>query len=403
MIEIRCKMEEAGRTIAAWVAIDSLVGGSSSGGVRIREDVTPEELRILASLMTLKYGFLGIPQGGAKGGLSFDPAVSLEIRRRILLRFGLEIAPLLRNRTFIPGPDMGTGPEDIRIILEGAARTPPRIRISAEGSGRHTGSSVFAGAATALEERGLRIRESRVAVEGFGKVGVATALLFHRHGARVIAVSTKEGALFREKGLPVPELVETAGRRGPSFVLNFPEAERIGTEDLLALETDVLCPCALSHSIHAGNSARVRAGIISSGANAPLTPEALAALESLGSLVLPDFITNSGGVLGVFLEIAGFGTADVDVLIPKLLVPRIRELIRVGSIRGGSLHVTAARAALDRFARFKEEAEGTSARSRFLRHSSVRRIRRMMPRGVARTLGLAYFQKRLGRPMFEEH
>ena len=117
MIEISCVFEEGGVPVSGRVVIDRFVAGSSSGGVRMRKDVTSEELRRLAAAMTLKFGFLGIPQGGAKAGIGFDPGAPEEARKQALFRFGREIAPLVRNRTFIPGPDMGTSPEDIRVSL----------------------------------------------------------------------------------------------------------------------------------------------------------------------------------------------------------------------------------------------------------------------------------------------
>ncbi len=402
MIELRCNFEDEGKPVVGRVVIDRLVDGSSSGGVRLREDVSTGELRVLASRMTLKYGFLGIPQGGAKAGLAFDPGAPSETRRRILRRFGREIGSFVLDRTFIPGLDMGTTPDDIRFIFEGAGREPSAIRFSEEGSGHHTGSSVFAGAAAALAEREQPLSGASAAIEGFGKVGTAAARLFFQNGAKVVAVSTRDGGLFHEGGLPVPEMIEAVKARGPAFVLDFPSAGRISREELLSLDVDILSPCAMVHSIHGGNAAAVRAGIVSSGANAPVTDEALAALHSRSVLVLPDFITNSGGVLGVFLEIAGFGVAEIDRLIPELIGPRVRELIRLCANRGVSPHAPAIRSVLARFERFKEAAEGRSGRSGLLRHSMVRAVRKALPLPVSKRLGLAYFRQQLGKPMFEE-
>ena len=306
MIELTRPLLVDGRSVAGHVVIDRFVRGRAGGGVRMREDITVEELRRLAFHMTLKYGFLGIPQGGAKAGIAFDPDAPEEARKQILFRFGQEFSSLLRSRAFIPGLDMGTTPGDIAALLAGSGRRPSKIKFSDEGSGYYTGASVFAGADTALAIREKPLRGAAVAIEGFGKVGTSAARLFFQSGARVVAVSTKSGGLFNAKGLPVPELIEAAKARGPDFVRDFPYAERISGSDLLTLETDVLCPCALSHSIRGKNAKAVRAGIISSGANAPVTPEAVALLHARNVLVLPDFITNCGGVLGIFLEIGGF-------------------------------------------------------------------------------------------------
>lgn len=402
MIELACVFEEAGRPIRGYLAVDRFVCGSSSGGVRMRPDLTSEELRLLASRMTLKYGFLGIPQGGAKAGIAFDPGAPDESRRRVLFSFGRELFPLVRSRAFIPGPDMGTTPDDIRFLFAGAGRKPSRIKFSEVGSGAYTGLSVFAGAEAALAERGKSIRGAAVAIEGFGKVGASAARLFFQSGAKVVAVSTQEGGLFLDRGLPVPELIEAAKVQGPSFVRDFPAAGKISKDDLLGLDVDVLSPCSLSRTIHAGNAETVRAGIISSGANAPLTAEAEMRLHSRSVLVLPDFMTSSGGVLGIFLEIGGFRSPEIARLVPELIAPRIRELIRVSEARGVPPQMIAAGAALERFARLKEKAEAASSGGRLFRHKTVRSIRRLAPRIVAKRLGLAYFKRNLAGPMFGE-
>ncbi len=401
MIEISCAFEAGGVPVSGRVVIDQFVAGSSSGGVRMRKDVTSEELRRLAFAMTLKFGFLGIPQGGAKAGLTLDPGASSEARKEALFRFGREIAPLVRNRIFIPGPDMGTSPEDIQALFTGAGRKPSRIRLSDVGSGFYTGFSVFAGAEAALTARGMPLRGETVAVEGFGKVGSAAARLFFERGANVVAVSTEEGGLFHERGLPVPDLIDALAARGPSFVRDFPAAEKIARSDLLALPVDVLCPCALSHSLHGKNADSVRARIISSGANVPLTPEAVERLQARSVLILPDFMTSAGGVLGIFLEIGGFGPEEAASLVSELIGPRVRELIRASDARGMPPRAIAVEAALDRFARLKEKVEGASVGGRLFRHKTVRSFRRLLPRSVAKRVGLAFFRRNLTGPMFE--
>jgi glutamate dehydrogenase (NAD(P)+) len=401
MIALTCHFSESGRPVRGYVAIDSFANGSASGGVRMREGVTADELRLLAANMTLKFGFLGIPQGGAKGGISFDPEAPVDERRRVLFRFGQLLAPLLLQRIFIPGPDLGTSPEDVLSMLRGAGRKPSRIQFSDEGSGHYTGLSVFVGGREGLAALEIPLQGASVAIEGFGRVGAAAAQFFASAGARVVGVSTKEGGLFHDQGLPVPELIQASAAMGPSFVNGFAGAKRISAEELASLPVDVLCPCALHHAIHAGNMGTIRARIISSGANVALTPEAEAYLVRQSVLVLPDFITNSGGILGVFLEVAGCDVAENERLIPELLAPRIRELIHVSQARGLSTSEIAKKVFLDRFKRLKAEVESRTVKGRLMQQGTVRFARRLTPRPVSKRLGVAYFRQRLAGPMFE--
>ncbi len=171
-------------------------------------------MRGLARAMTLKYGFLGLAQGGAKAGVRGDPEAPLEERRRCLGEFGRAIAPLLLGRTFVPGTDMGTDNADIAWLLAAAGRRLAPRELRGTQSGYYTALSVALSAREATKHIGLELSACRVAIEGLGRVGSPLATLLRAAGARVVAVSTSRGAIYDPEGLDVERLVALGTRAG---------------------------------------------------------------------------------------------------------------------------------------------------------------------------------------------
>ena len=163
--------------VLGYVAVNSTVAGRSCGGVRMMPDLTEDEVRALARAMTLKYGYLGLPQGGAKAGVIGDPEAPEGERRTILGEFAREIAPLLRARAFIPSTDMGTSNADIRFMLESAGVKVRRRELLGNSSGYYTAVSAVAGVAEAARRAGLALSRATAAVEGFGRVGREVAAI----------------------------------------------------------------------------------------------------------------------------------------------------------------------------------------------------------------------------------
>ncbi|HEX2922803.1 MAG TPA: Glu/Leu/Phe/Val dehydrogenase dimerization domain-containing protein, partial [Chloroflexota bacterium] len=272
--------------------------GHSSGGLRLAPDLDEAELSDLARAMTLKYGFLGMPQGGAKAGVIGDYDAPQSERRELLVDFAQAIAPLLRNRIYLPGADIGTDSSDMRHLLESVGIQIKRREFRANHSGYYTALTVFVGAQEAARHMGLKLSGCSVAIEGFGKVGSALAGLMDEAGARIVAISTARGAIFNPQGLDVGVLTHLAAKAGSHVVDLYQNAQRIPLPALLELPVDVLCPCARRSTLHAGNSSTVQARIISAGANCPVTPKAEQVLFERGIVCLPDFVTNSGGCAG---------------------------------------------------------------------------------------------------------
>jgi glutamate dehydrogenase (NAD(P)+) len=379
-----------GKTLG-YLVIDSTVAGESSGGVRMSQGVTLEEMRLLAENMTRKYGFLGIPQGGAKAGIVFDPEAPSDARREALSNFGMGIQPFLECRSYVPGPDLGVTREDVDWMLAAACGSRPASADRPGMSHDYTGVTVSLAAEMAAGRLGLDLRKAGVAIEGFGKVGAATATRLAKSGARIVAVSTSRGGLYNEQGLDVSRLKQESARNGSAFVLSYKEGDRIMACDLPFVEADIFCPCAQHHSISQVKAGKIRARIISAGANVPFTADAEAMLSSRGILCLPDFVANCGGVLGTFLEIAGLNPKKIPDAIRGIVGPRIEEMIRVFDGPGRRLREYAVEMAEENFLRLKKRAEGRGPGA-VLNPSVLRFGRRILPSGIVGRMAVRYFE-----------
>ncbi|HET6267580.1 MAG TPA: Glu/Leu/Phe/Val dehydrogenase dimerization domain-containing protein [Acidobacteriota bacterium] len=365
-----------------WVVIDSLVRGRSHGGLRISHHVSSEELIVLARRMTLKFGFLGLANGGAKAGIVGDPESSAEARAKQLHDFAAAIRPLVESRKYLPHADMGTTEPEIRNAFGNLPRQPSR-----EDSGYFTSIGVHLAAEVALSKRGKRLDQISGVVEGFGKVGASVAQLLAESGARVVAISTSSGALYRKEGLPIQELRRLAESRGSSFVSDYREAERITNEDLLGLPADLLCPCAISGTINAGNAPKIQAEIICPGANAPVSVEAHQLLADRGAVVLPDFITNAGGVLGGTMSFAGIPFSRIRPLMSEYLAPRFRMLFE-------QTPAEIEQYCLDRHQKNKIAAERGGVRQKLFETGISLYRRGLVPRFLVGNLAENYFRSR---------
>jgi glutamate dehydrogenase (NAD(P)+) len=350
--------------VIGYVAIDSTIAGRARGGLRIAPDLSADEVRSAARAMTLKYGALGLPQGGAKAGIIGDGEAPLAEKQRLLHEFARAAESLLRGRTYVPDADLGTCAADIRWMMESiGARVGPR-EWTANRSGSYTARSCLASALALLERRGIAVKGCHVAIEGFGKVGSALALLLHERGANVVAISTSRGGLYRAGGLDVVRLARHATEAGSGFVED--EHDTIPRAALLELPVDLLCPCARFHSIHAGNVARVSARAICAGANDPVSPEAEQVLFDRGIPYPPDFLTNCGGVLGGTLEFAGVPFDRIEVLIEEHLRRRVSDLLERAEQLGVAPRSIAESQALERHAMVRARSEHPSLLQRLV-------------------------------------
>ena len=287
--------------------------GPYKGGVRFHPNVNLDEVKALSIWMTIKCCVAGIPYGGGKGGITLDPRDYSEAElERIARAYSEAISPLIGEKIDIPAPDMNTNGKIMSWMVDAYENV---VKKSAPGvfTGKPvefggslarteaTGYGVNFAAVQALEKLGKDVKGATYAIQGFGNVGYHTGYYAHQSGAKVVAVSTVDVAIYNENGLDMEALFKEFQEKG--FITN--EAgygKEISNAELLALDVDVLAPCALENQLTSENAGKVRAKIVVEGANGPTTPEADAILRQNGVLVVPDILANCGGVVVSYFE-----------------------------------------------------------------------------------------------------
>jgi len=385
--------------VLGYVAIDSTVGGRSCGGLRMLPDIEEAEIRTLARSMTLKYGFLGLPQGGAKAGVFGNPEAPQAERLNRLVEFGHAIKPLLHTKTFIPGADMGTQSEDIRHMLNAVGIRVGRRELQDNSSGYYTAQSVLAGVLQSARHMGLTLPKCTAAIEGFGNVGRPLASLLSNTGIKVVAISTSRGALYNPQGLALDRLVQLADEVGSQVVEIYREGQFLKQEALLELPVDILCPCARWNSIHSGNVARISARVICPGANNPISPDAERILFERGVLCLPDFITNCGGVLGGTMEFASVPKEKINAFISHYIGDCIAWLLNETKAKSILPRDMATSIALHRFERVARSAAHPTPLSRLFNVGLEFYRRGWIPGSLVSALSPLYFKKTLAPPV----
>ena len=302
-----CKVEHPEIGLLGFVVINSSAHRRAVGGIRLSPGLTQQETVELARAMTYKFGFLNMPCGGAKAGIIASPDWSTNRKRELLQYFGAAIAPLIRNRVYTPGQDLGVGRMELWDILHGAGiakgkRPHSQTRKDTASSGYTTGITVFLAAKNAMENSGIEMKGATVAIQGFGKVGSTVAQIFHQAGAKIIAISSAEGAIYNKNGLDVQEVIKIWEEFGDQVVSKYKKCEPIPHDHLLELPIDVLVPAASIWAIDNENVDKLKCRIISPGANCPIHPEAKQRLLQQNKIVIiPDFVANCGGVFAANL------------------------------------------------------------------------------------------------------
>lgn len=380
--------------LRGYLAIDSTVNGSSHGGVRMAPDLSPDLMVQLARVMTLKYGFLGLPVGGAKAGIVADPEMPLESKRELLKSFGQALKPFLKTRSYIPGGDLGITDDDINFMLASIGLKVRHQGLTFAPSGFYTGITVFAAAAAVARHISLDLNRASVAIEGFGSVGASAARMFWERGIRVVAISTSQGAIYDEAGLDVGELVRLRDQVGSQVVNLFDKAEKIDKSRLVALDVDIFSPCAQSYSITPDNASRVTARIISPGANVPITSNAEPTLSQRKILVIPDFVANCGGVLGISMKQTGLKEDYIRHFLERKISKQVAEIIEAAEREKVTPRVYAQRIAEERFLKAKASVEGRNIAAKAFSFALELYRRGIIPYQVVTPVASRYFERR---------
>jgi glutamate dehydrogenase (NAD(P)+) len=307
------RMDDASvRIFTGYRVQHSLVRGPVKGGLRYSTGVSLDEVRALAMWMTWKCALVGLPFGGAKGGVICDPhALSLGELERLTRRFATELAVLISPEQDIPAPDVGTNAQVMAWIMDtysmhrghsepGVVTGKPVSIGGSEGRADATGRGLSFCTRWAAERLNLQLAGGTVVVQGFGNVGSVAARLLHDLGCRVIAVSDVDGGIHNPAGIDIRALRLFAQEHGT--IAGFPGTTPVTNAELLELPCDVLVPAAIEGQITAANAGRLRCKMVAEGANGPTTPGADDILAERGITVVPDILANSGGVIVSYFE-----------------------------------------------------------------------------------------------------
>ncbi len=303
-----------------YVEVETVVGyrvqhvlsmGPTKGGIRYAPDVNLGEVTALAILMSWKSAIVGLPYGGAKGGVAIDPnPLTRAEKQRVTRRYTAELIPIIGVNKDIPAPDLGTDEQTMAWIMDTYSNfvgyaTPGIVTgkpVSLGGSvtrKESTGRGAVAVGVAAMEKIGKKIQNSKVAIQGFGNVGRYAALAAYEMGAKVIAVSDIDGSIINLKGINIPELFKYTAHN--LSVKGFPGADQLD-ESVLEVDCDILIPAAIGGVITSSNAQKIKAKVLIEGANSPTTVNADKILRDNNVLIVPDILANAGGITASYFE-----------------------------------------------------------------------------------------------------
>ena len=341
--------------------------GPTKGGIRYHPDVNLGEVAALAMWMTWKCALADLPYGGAKGGIAIAPKrFSRPELQRLTRRYAAEIFPLIGPDKDVPAPDVGTDAQVMAWIMDtfsqqmgysvpGVVTGKPLSIGGSLGREEATGRGVVYVTLEALRHLKLDIRNTTVAIQGFGNVGAHTARIVQECGARVIAVSDVQGGIFNPKGLDIPELLTRYKTRGQSL-RDTKLGDWLSNDELLQLDCSVLVPAALSEQITKQNAAKLRCRILAEGANGPTTLEADRILQDQGVFIIPDILANSGGVIVSYFEwvqdVQRFFWKETDIQerLQDILISAFHRTLQFSISKKTSMRMAALMSGIDKVA-----------------------------------------------------
>jgi glutamate dehydrogenase (NAD(P)+) len=344
----------------------SIARGPCKGGLRYGPNVTLDEIRGLAAEMTWKCAVVNIPFGGAKGGVICDPAkLSQGELERITRRYTAEILDYLGPERDVPAPDMNTDEQTMAWIMDTysmhvrhtvtASVTGKPIDLGgSRGRKEATGRGCMIATDQALKRFGRQREQTRVIIQGFGNVGSQAARLMHEAGYKIIGVADINGGVFNAHSLDLPALLDFLKEK--KTVKGFPGGESIGTMEILEQDCEVLLPAATESVITSRNASRIKARILTEGANSPTSAPADDILFDRGVFVIPDILANAGGVTVSYFEWVqdrqGYFWPEgmVNERLKHIQVAAFNDVVRYGEKHNVNNRIAAYMLAIDRVA-----------------------------------------------------
>jgi len=286
--------------------------GPTKGGIRFHQDVTLQEVKALAMFMTWKCAVVGLPYGGAKGGVTVNPKLLSQTElQNLTRRYTTEIQFMIGPNQDIPAPDVNTNAQIMAWLMDtysmnvghsvpGVVTGKPIALGGSQGRAEATGRGVVFALEEAAPKIGLNLNGATAVVQGFGNVGSVAARLLQQVGVKVVAIGEVYGSIYNPNGIDIDRLIEYRAKNGR--INDFPDTELVPNDQLLELPCDILVPAALENQIDADNAPKIKARIIVEGANGPTSPEADDILADRGIMVVPDILANAGGVTVSYFE-----------------------------------------------------------------------------------------------------
>lgn len=348
--------------------------GPGKGGVRFHPDVNLSEVAGLAMLMTFKCSLVGLPLGGAKGGIRVDPTkLTRQEAQALTRRYTSEINMIIGPDKDIPAPDVGTDAQHMAWMMDTYSQekgfaipgvvTGKPIEIGgslgrAESTGRGVVYTIQHAAKHLRDHKmaGPRMdHTTTVSVHGFGKVGAVAAQEIYDLKTKVVAISDVSGGLYNKNGLNIPEVIQYLMKN--RTLVGYPEGEPLSNDELLSLPVDIMIPAAIDGVITGENVEKVKATIIAEGANGPITQDAQKYLEEQGTFIIPDILCNAGGVIVSYFEwvqgIQNFfwSEAEVNEKLAEVIAHAFKKVIDVQARHKCGMKTAALIAGVDRLNR----------------------------------------------------
>ena len=352
--------------------MDSVIGfrvqhnntrGPFKGGIRYHEHVDIDEVRSLATLMTWKTSLLDIPYGGGKGGIGVNPSnFSKTELERMSRRFFRAIDPIIGVNVDIPAPDVNTNAQVMSWFMDEYSQVhgyspaivtgKPLELGGSEGREAATGRGTAVITREASEKWGIDLKDCKVVIQGFGNVGSYAAKFLHEYGCKIIAVSDVSGGLHDKDGLDIPSLFDYNRRN--RTIKGFEQGKNITNEQLLALDCDFLIPAALGSAINDSNAHSLNCKVIIEAANGPVTGDAANKLWDKRIAIIPDILTNAGGVTVSYFEWVQnlqqfkWSEDEVNQKLDKKMIQAFEEVYSIKKDQGIPMRIASFMAAIDR-------------------------------------------------------
>ena len=368
IVSVPTRMDDGGvKVFTGYRVQHNDVLGPFKGGIRYHPAVNLGEVAALAMWMTWKCSLVGLPLGGAKGGIACDPAeLSRHELQSMTRRFTAEIINIIGPEVDVPAPDMGTGEQVMAWIMDTYSQhkghavpeivTGKPVAIGGTlGRREATGRGVVYMILEAAKHLNIDLTRCTAVVQGFGNVGSVAVKELANIGVKVIGVSDRTGGFVDEKALPVEKLLELADKN--HSLEGCPYGDKISNEELLELKCDVLVPAALEMQITKANAAKIHCRILAEGANGPTTPDADAILRENGIFLIPDILANAGGVVVSYFEwvqdLQNFFWNEVEVnsKLREILVKSFHEVLGMSEKHGVDMRLAALMIGIDRVTR----------------------------------------------------